>query len=126
MLASLPSDRRGPLDRNGPLDLPNLLSYALGIAPLAAQPSDLPVAVIESQDGDQYLTFVFRKNPAAADVVYIPEISTSLQPTSWASGTDHLSVIENTPVLMKVSSKTALGAATRQFIRLRVELNVSP
>ncbi|MCW1925038.1 putative Ig domain-containing protein [Luteolibacter arcticus] len=123
VLATLPANRRGQDDRNGPLNLPNILAYALGINPLTAQASDLPQAALETLGGSTYLTFTFRKNPAATDITYIPEISASL-PSPWQSGAGHLTVIESTPTSMKVRSNVSLGSAQRRFVRLRVEKNL--
>lgn len=106
VLASLPTDRRGPEDRNGPLNLPNLLAYALGVDPQVAGPGD----VLHVRSGDPAtgrLEIAFRRSKSA------PGVQLTVQGTSdWESG-----AWSDLPVLRE--SRTDLGGT--EGVELTVE-----
>jgi hypothetical protein len=60
--------------------LPNLVEYALGLAPKFAEQATLPTARVESGQ----LLLSFTRNPAASDVDILVQTSTDL--TNWFSG----------------------------------------
>lgn len=65
-----------------------------------------------------YLTMAVTRDPAAVALEFRVEISGDV--TDWQFGSEHITVIENTPTLLKArDNKPALGESTR-FIRLNV------
>lgn len=77
VLYTLPSDRRGALQRNGPLDLPNLLSYAMGINPLTATVLDQPRFSAYDAPGVA-VKLRYRRAKNVPDVTLAPMVSTTM------------------------------------------------
>lgn len=98
----------------------NLVKYALGIP--VSESSGLPAATIETHNNEKYLVYTIEKNPLATDVQIVPEMSTDLSETNWNSGSEHFTVLENTPSLLKVRDKLPLVDRPKNFIRMRVTL----
>jgi hypothetical protein len=99
--------------------LVNLVEYALGLNPLSAKRDGVPTGGIEAIGDVNYLTLNVAKNPDAADVVFMVEVSDDL--INWNSGNEHTTTLENSLSLLRVRDNTPLVQADRRFIRLRVE-----
>ena len=95
----------------------NLVEYAAGTLPTSAasRPSVVPTFVAAGEY--RYLTVEFGRDPAASDVGLEAEVSADL--TDWQRGDPHVSVLENSPGLLRVRDNTAKDSATQRFLRLR-------
>jgi hypothetical protein len=102
--------------------IPNLLKYALNLAPFADGASGLPVGSVMAIGGSNYLTLTYTQ-VFAADITYIPEVTGDLQ--TWNSGLPFVAPVSATPngdgvtetVIMR--DVTPVGG-TPQFMRLQV------
>jgi photosystem II stability/assembly factor-like uncharacterized protein len=118
--ASLPAGRRNPSDRNGPLYLENILSYALGINPLTATPSQMPAL---QQAGARW-HFTYSRTRRTIGTGYRVEWSTDLAATTWSTaGVVH----EQTGTATEGTAWRAIITppvdAGHLFVRLRVALD---
>ena len=55
----------------------NLMAYALGANPFAAQAADLPVPSLKLSNGSKYLSLQFHRNTTATDISYVVESGTN-------------------------------------------------
>lgn len=108
----------GMLAVRNPDGLSNLLVYALGGGDPAITPPDLrPLVRLEPDGGTNYLTLTASKYPGAA-VDYRVEYSSAL--TSWASGTNSVTILTNTPTQIKARAAVPWTSENPQFLRLKV------
>jgi hypothetical protein len=112
----------GPLESQLADGIPNLLKYALVLDPVAGTaPAGLPAML--RQGSNRVLRH--RKPSWAADLTYIYEVSRTLGAGSWSTaveGVDYLKAdsVVGTGVIQ--SDLTILGAWTKSFLRVRVQL----
>ena len=92
--------------------MPNLLKYALGLAPLV--PAANPV-VGDIDTG--YLRLTVPRNPDATDVTFLVEVTGDLTLPFTTNGT---TIDLNTPALLQVHYNTPVNSSTCGFIRLQV------
>ncbi|MEY3481077.1 MAG: hypothetical protein RIQ71_1852, partial [Verrucomicrobiota bacterium] len=76
-----------------------------------------PIVQLEPDGGTNYLTLTASKYPGAA-VEYRVEYSTTLQ--SWATGTNAVTILTNTPSEIKARATTPWTDENKQFLRLKV------
>jgi len=105
-------NRLGDPDGDG---VPNLLEFALGLDPARSDVEGLPKLSIE----DSFLTLTAPRNPDAANLTFVAEISSDL--TTWGSDEDQIVVLEDSPDLFRARDAEIFGASPRRFMRLRVE-----
>jgi len=97
--------------------VPNLLEYALGLDPNAA---DGTAGKVTADTATGYLRLSVARNAAATDVDYVVEVSADLAIWASAEGTDVVTE-EDTAGSLVVRDLTPVGStASRHFIRLRV------
>ncbi|MDF3058716.1 MAG: Inosine/uridine-preferring nucleoside hydrolase [Rariglobus sp.] len=94
--------------------VPNLLEFALGLDPTIPATAGLPV--VEPKDG--HLTLTVARNPDASHLLFVPEVSDDL--TTWSSGPDHVTTVEDTPSLLRAYDNQPLSASPRRFMRIRI------
>lgn len=117
---------RGVSDPNGDEDidgLKNIGEYGLNGVPTAPSPNVLPQTSIEPVLGINYLTYRFRRNLAADDVAYTPQISTNL--SFWSSNTADIVFVSETnngdgTSTAVYRSTTPMYSGQQQFIRLQM------
>lgn len=97
----------------------NLLEYALGLDPLAANGSGALVLETETADGQTYLRLIVTKNAAAMDVMFNGEVTgDASEPASWS---DSDAIVESDgPTTLIVRDTVPFSAASARFIRLKV------
>lgn len=103
--------------------LNNLAEYALRGSPASDSTALLPQASLQTLAGQKYLIFTFRRQLAADDLTFTPEISTNL--TTWQSGVAHLIPMGETNHADGSATLTYRGInpfspATPQFVRLKM------
>ena len=108
-----------PLAANAATDhehdgVPDLVEFALNLDPEVPGVTGLPVAAIE----DGYLTLTVAKNPDATNLIYRAEVSEDL--TTWLFGSENVTVIEDTPALLKVRDKVPVTGTIRRQMRVQV------
>jgi probable HAF family extracellular repeat protein len=109
--AGVASGQRGPLDDPDADGIANLLEYALALAPLAADPSGLPVPVLDQDE----VRLTYRA--LRADLLYVVETTTNLaDPASWTTA----GVDQGTPAPDGATTATVPVGAGPRFLRLRV------
>ena len=116
--AALSGDDADP-DGDG---LPNLLEYALNLAPLApdgatpsAHPSATPVTLGSGEPG---LAFAYRRNRHAADLAYTIEVSTDLE--SWSTAAPVSTTTSRADLLTDLVTARIASQGAGTFLRLRV------
>jgi len=100
----------------------NLMKYALGLPVFGPSLAGLPAMSIESHNGISYFVYTITKNSQATNVIFVPEISSTLAPNSWNSGSGFLTILEDTSTRLKVRDNTPQSSRLRAFFRLRVSL----
>ena len=95
--------------------IPNLLEYAFGLNPLAADRSGLPVVGTATSGGSQYLTITYTQQAQSGDLTYNVQASTDM--VNWTTITPTLSVNGNT---VTATDPTALTPGVRRFLRVQV------
>jgi hypothetical protein len=120
-------------DPDADLDIDGIaafLEYALGSSDATPSFDALPeLEVAPFDDGGgvlrEYLTFSYRRNLAADDVLYDVETSETLQPGSWRSGAGFLQFVAmvdhgDGTATMTWRSTVPVGNLDREFVRLAV------
>ena len=90
------------------------MEFALGLDPHLNSPNG--IEIITDEDG--YLTLTANRNPAATGLQFRMAVSGDL--TTWFSDAAHVTVLTNTPSLLKARDNIPLGSAAKRFIRLEV------
>ena len=99
--------------------IPNLMEYALGLAPKTSSVAGLPVAATQTAGGKTYLTLTFTKIRALADITYTVQVSGDLQ--TWNSGSSYTARMDDDTTDQAVyRDLTATQDSSRRFIRLTV------
>ena len=101
----------------------NLLEYALGLDPLSANRTGLPVVTTTSRVGTTNLALTYTKVKTATDLTYLVEVSADL--VTWNSGSGYTADVavlhQGTTEQVTTRDLTAISAATPyRFMRLRV------
>ena len=100
----------------------NLLEYALNLDPLSASRAGLPILGATTLSGNTYLTLTHTKPKAATDLTYVVEVSADL--VTWQSGSGYTAeagvLDQGTTAQVTTRDLTAIPAAARRFMRLRV------
>lgn len=94
----------------------NLLEYALGLDPLFANSSGLPVATVSENEW----VFTFTRATAAADVSCVVEFSTNL--ATWSSDGITLEAITTAAESITWQARYPRASAPMLFFRLRTEV----
>ena len=119
--SNAPSGQHNPLDCPAQDGIPNLLKYALGVAPLDNAQAHLPTAILFTPPGQApTLALVFARNPKAGGIRYVMETSTNL--VDWsetASLTDSLGTNPDGTELVRLR-ETIPATGDRRFARLKV------
>ena len=96
----------------------NLLEYALGLNPNAANVGSLPT--VGQTNG--FLTLTYTHVNSATDINYLPEVSSDL--VNWNSGPLFVSqsVLASNSAFQTIQARdlVPLGAASNRFIRLHI------
>ena len=104
--------------------IPNLLEYALDLAPRTANVAGLPVVGTTVISGSKYLTLTYTQVIAGTDISYVPQVSGDL--AAQASGANAVATVSatndadgttRTVVMRDLTASTAPGA---RFIRLEI------
>ncbi len=108
-------DRADP-DGDG---LPNLIEYAFGRNPLAADSQGFMEAGVtaDPQDASDYLTVRADKNASATNVACSAEACSGLMAADW---TNAVTVLEDTAALFKARDNVRVPTAPHRFMRLVV------
>ena len=96
--------------------LNNFVEYALGLDPLLAERSALPVP--EYEDGR--LVIRIDRPADRSDVFYAVEVSDTLEPDSWHSG--GLEIVEDSESQLVMRDEFDAATNQRRFMRLRLKL----
>lgn len=95
-----------------------LLEYATGSDPLVATTNPI-VTDIETIGADKFLRLTVPKNPAASDVTYEVQGSSSLaNPLDWSSA--GVVIEENTSTTLRVRDSVPMGSGPKRFLRAKV------
>jgi len=99
--------------------VPNLLKYALGLAPRTSAALGLPGGGSTLLTGKRYLTLSFTDLSALTDISYEVQVSSDLQ--NWQAGSLYTVRTDNgTTSTATYRDLTAFGEVPRRFMRLRV------
>ncbi len=98
-------------DRDG---LSDFLEYALNTHPRLASPAGQPVTSIEGG----YLTLTVARNAAATALQFHIAVSADL--ATWFSDAAHVTILQDTPTLLKARDNVPITAAPKRYIRLEV------
>jgi|GEM_PF-2993678 len=112
----------GPWADPGAAGIPNLVRYGLHLDSRHPERDNLPVAGIDSLDGEDYLTLTYRRAKGATDLIYLVEVSGEL--TRWDSGPDFteqvLVVDAGSHELVKERDRLPMPSIGSRFMRLRI------
>jgi regulation of enolase protein 1 (concanavalin A-like superfamily) len=98
----------------------NLLEYAFGTAPQASNSSPV-VHDMAEVSAQKYLRMTIPKNPAATNVTFLVEATSTLaDPLSWSSGS--LIIEADTSTQLIVRDHIPVGSGQPRFMRVRVSL----
>ncbi len=92
----------------------NLMEFALGMNPSLSDAQLLPKITLEGG----YATFTVNRNVDASNLVFTPQIATTLG--AWNSGPGVFTIIEDTSSRLKVRMTDPISVRNRAFIRLAV------
>jgi hypothetical protein len=109
---------------NNASGLPNLLVFALSSgSPFEATNSILPKLGIEDVGGGSYLTMQANKNPEAfGTVTYTVQFSSNLT-QAWSAGSPvPVTIMTDTPSLLKARSSETAADPKNQFLRLLISM----
>jgi hypothetical protein len=99
--------------------VPNLMKYALGLNPTTlVSTAQLPVLIIQSDGGQDYLALSVHRAADPPDVTYNVQVSGDLQ--NWESGPPFTVTLTNIPSELDVRDNTPVSSAADRFIRLQV------
>jgi autotransporter-associated beta strand protein len=108
-------DKSRPLDDADGDGVKNLLEYAFDLDPRSDSRAYLPTVTIE----DGYLTMMVNRNPLATGLEFDVAVSGDLN--TWSSAPTDITVLEDTPALLKVRDNTPSSAGKR-FMHLEVSV----
>lgn len=107
----------GAIEEDGDEDgIPLIMEYALGLDPTKNSSRGMPKVELVEAGGDQFLSLKIGRELRRPDVHYVVESSSDLQ--SWTQVSE---VIVDSEELLQVRDSQPMSAASRRFIRLRVE-----
>jgi YD repeat-containing protein len=116
------SDATADPDRDG---LQNLMEFALGTNPQISSMVGSPSVYVGNSAGavavvaeTGYLTMLVTKNTAASALQFRVEVTDDL--ATWQTGPLAVTIIEETPTLLRVRDNTATTGSGHRFIRLKV------
>lgn len=92
----------------------DFLEFALGTNPRINSRVGEPVTTMEGG----YLTLTVTRNPAASALQFRVAVSGNLH--AWFSDAAHVTIIEDTPTLLKARDNVPVGDEPQRFIRLEV------
>ncbi|WP_367874803.1 Calx-beta domain-containing protein [Luteolibacter sp. Populi] len=102
----------------------NLLEFAFNLAPKTASLTGIPTGALQNIGGSDYLTLSFRRQLAAPELTYIPQVNLDL-PGTWLEN----AILVGTPVsngdgteTVTYRSSTPKTASEHGFMRLKVTL----
>ena len=100
----------------------NLAKYGLGIDPNTPGYQGHFTTGKVTVSGSDYLSMTYTlPYPAPSGVSYVPEAGADLTPGSWQANTVQLSsTVSGGFQTFSVRDNTAIGAAPRRFLRLRI------
>ena len=119
LLPSFPADRRGPLDRNGPLGLQNLMAFSMGLDPLSATATDLPVLVAQNSSSGTAI-FRYRRAKNIVGTSLLPMTSGDLLTWNPATILD-TTLVEDGGEWEVVDVQVPAPLTGRLFFQLRAE-----
>jgi hypothetical protein len=93
--------------------MPNLLKYALGLAPLV--PTNNPVV---GDIASGFLRLTLPKDPAATDVSYYVEVTSDLANPAWTTNGTTIDI--NSSTVLQVHYNVPVASSPGEFIRLRL------
>lgn len=94
----------------------NLVEYALGTNPLTPTAgASVPASSIEADGGFDYLTLSVTRTAIQPGVTYQVQVGGDL--AAWS---EDVTVLVNTPTLLKVRDNVPVSEATKRFVRLRI------
>ncbi|MCF7676257.1 MAG: hypothetical protein K9M97_12990, partial [Akkermansiaceae bacterium] len=109
----------GPTDDPDCDGVKNLMEYALaGGDPGDCDSSILPVVSTVLEGNQEYLAITERKNPSAAGVSWVVEVSGDLG--DWNAGAGHTVIVSETADTLVVRDHTPMADTNGRFLRLRV------
>lgn len=126
-LTGRPEADRHPLANPDGDRFPNLLEYALGLDPLAADGEGAISETMVKKDGETYLAITYTRRTDRGDIEFVVEVGGDLAAWTSNTGGGTVTVIESTTGhgdgRETVTERDATPARTvpRRFIRLRVE-----
>lgn len=98
-------------------NIPNLMEYAMGTDPNAANPNP---AVIDAEtvNDKQYLRMTVNKNPKATDITYVIEATSSLSNPEWSKS--DVIIEKNTDILLIGRDREPIVVGGQRFLRLNI------
>lgn len=104
--------------------IPNLLEFALNLAPKTSTSNGLPTAIIQNVGGTNYLTLTFKRRLPPLDLTYTPMTNATL-PGTWNADTVQVGSPVNNgdgteTVTYRDSVPTNQVGTSRRFMRLEV------
>jgi YD repeat-containing protein len=103
-----------PMDDYSSDGVSNLMKFALGLNPRQSSVEGMPSP---SKEGD-YLTLTVPRNAAAANLLFDVQVSGSM--STWESGPDDVTILENSPARLKARDNIPISSSSKRFIRLAV------
>jgi hypothetical protein len=97
--------------------LPNFVEYAMGLNPHLASRAGVATPEWTTLGPAHYVTLRLNRNAAATDTHFVVEVSSDL--ASWFTGPAHVTVLDDTPALLRVRDNTSADAGQR-FLRVTV------
>lgn len=74
--------------------------------------------IFAEESENSLLSLTVSRNPDADHSLFVPEVSGDL--VAWCSDSEHVTILEDTPSLLRASDNTPLTGAAPRFMRLRV------
>lgn len=104
--------------------LSNALEYALGLDPLVADRSGLPVGAPTEDKGEMYMTLTIPRNVDQDDVELVVEVSSDL--VTWERGSEHLLRVAELADTLVIRDRTPTSAKRSRFMRVKAEFAAEP